>query len=397
MTFYHLITTVIFFLSFPILILWKKDEILSRLGEKIPSLSNSIWFHAASVGEINALKPLILEVMKSNSTNPVIVSTMTKTGKQAAQKINSKIFSFLYPIDLWIFISPLFKKLKPKLIILMETELWPSMLDAAIKTKTPVIMVNARLSEKSFKNYKLTTFFWKPLWKSIVTIGAQTKKDQKLFEKLGFSNVVYTKNLKFNPNFPKFPQDTREKWFFNNDDLIVVLGSSRPGEELLLKSIISELNDYGIKIILCPRHLERIPEIITLFDDYTFYSRLKKPSQLIIIDVMGVLLEAYSIADIAIVGGSFFDFGGHNPLEPAFYEKAIIMGNFFSSCNESVQFLKENNAIVLSTEENFRKDILRLISDKDLRHQMGENAKKVVLDNSDSLKNNLNLIKTFLR
>ena len=179
---------------------------------------------------------------------------------------------------------------------------------------------------------------------------------------------------------------------YNDDDFILVWGSSRPGEEKLLEKIYPNLKAKipNLKIIIAPRHLTRLTEIKTLLAKHnlSFYSEMKR-SDIMIIDEMGILILFYCIADLSVVGGSFYDFGGHNPLEPAFYGSPVIIGKFHSSCRGSVVKLLTNNAIIVSNRKRLEEDILDLHKNPKKREEIGREARKTVIENSDSLEKNI--------
>jgi 3-deoxy-D-manno-octulosonic-acid transferase len=395
---YFFLSSFFFAVLFPVLFILYKKEVLSRLGFHIPLKKNVIWFHAASVGEINAIKPLLIKMIEKFPERNVVLSVTSQTGRENAAKISPVIDVFIYPLDLFFIMYRIFAKMQPQCIILMETEWWPSMLYFAKKKKIPVVMINARLTDKSLRNYSKTKFFWKPLWKAISVIGAQSDENKRKFASLGFTNLLVTKNLKFHAAYPKFSNHLREKWRLSDKDFVVVWGSSRPGEEALFQSMLPELKARipNLKAIVCPRHLNRLGEVQAIFPEPVTYSELNKNYDVLIIDKMGVLLEAYSLCDIAIVGGSFFDFGGHNPLEPAFYAKAILMGHYHSSCQESVELLINNKAIIISETNTLKKDIEKLYYERDKRLSLGFNAKQVMNVNCDSFEKNLQLILPYL-
>ena len=366
-----------------------KNEFLSHL--KISKeLHDSIWIHCASVGEVNAAKPLILKLLNMNET--VLVTTMTTTGQATANSISQNLTVELIPFDFFFLTKRAFKKINPKIIILIETEFWPNMLHRAKLNNIPIMIINGRISDKSFPSYQKTRFFWKPLWKAIKAVGAQSVEDEKRFQELGFTNVHNTHNLKFSINLKTFDmKKIQSKFHISDNDFVLVFGSSRPGEEKLIHSVLKEIKIDNLKLIIAPRHLKRISEIQEIFkdEDVSLLSE-NKDSKILIIDEMGILNQAYSICDIAIVGGSFFNFGGHNPLEPAFYAKPIIMGEYFSSCKSSVEELQKMNAI--SITENLADTINKIYLNEKLAQKMGTNAKIVLAENSKSLQNNIELI-----
>ncbi|MDZ4182046.1 MAG: 3-deoxy-D-manno-octulosonic acid transferase, partial [Candidatus Cloacimonadaceae bacterium] len=196
----------------------------------------------------------------------------------------------------------------------------------------------------------------------------------------------------------------RKKWGFANDDFIICFGSSRPGEEALLMSIFTRLKNAipHLKIILAPRHPKRINEVLELMSgrDVSLLSALDgattQSRDLLLIDQLGFLDQAYSICDVAIVGGSFYDFGGHNPLEPAFYSKPVIMGIHHHSCQDSVRQLQSRDAILICAKEKLAENLIRLYKNADLRTSMGQNAKSILTDNASALDNHLRGIEKWI-
>jgi len=202
--------------------------------------------------------------------------------------------------------------------------------------------------------------------------------------------------LKFCIDLPAFDKKKlRSELGYSEDDFILVWGSSRPGEEKLLRECFSHLEREipNFKVIIVPRHLQRINELRQLFKnfDYRLYSNLKETSNLLIVDEMGILNTFYALADVAIVGGSFFKFGGHNPLEPAFYSTPIIIGKHHASCRDSV------DGIIVSDRKKLIEDIIKIAQDKSFATQLGENARKTLQLNSDSLKMNLEILEKYIK
>jgi len=402
MIIFIILVQIIFILGFPyIFFKFKGIERKQRSGYFNKIIKNSIWIHAASVGEVYAVKPLINTLVNKHPQKTFILTTMTSTGLDIAKKIDDKIYTSFIPFDCFFATKRFLKKINPELIILVETEFWPHMLWFAKKIKIPVVIVNGRISDKSYPVYKRFSFFWKPLWKAVSSVNAQSEKDMERFISYDFKNVINTHNLKFCLQLPEYEKDKIRKEFkLSKNDFTIVWGSSRPGEEKLLKSIYQKLDGEirNLKIIIVPRHLKRLQEITEIFDDLDFqlYSDLQGEYKILIVDQMGILTKMYSIADIAIVGGSFFDFGGHNPLEPAFYKAPMIMGEDFSSCSDSVTKLLENDGILISSKEKLYSNIIFLYQNEEIMKNLGLNAKRTLQENSDSLENNLEVLERFI-
>jgi 3-deoxy-D-manno-octulosonic-acid transferase len=359
----------------------------------------SIWIHAASVGEVNAVKPLILGLKEKYKGKKIVISTVTATGYEAALKIHPGVAVIIFPFDIKLIMNRVFNLLKPEVILLAEKEFWPNMLLIARKRRVPVILVNAGMTEKSFDKYRRTIFFWRRLWRAISAVNAQSKLDAFRYKELGFKNISVTRNLKFCVHLPIF-ENAREDFHLKEADFVIVWGSSRPKEEWLFRSIIASLKDKipNLKAIIVPRHLNRLDAIREVFqnEDSQLLSSQNRSAEYLIADKMGVLVKAYSIADIAIVGGSFYEYGGHNPLEPAFYNVPIIMGTHHSHCQDSVDKLRGNAGIIISERKKLAQNVLNLYNDKAVAIKLGRNAKQTLLENADSTEKNIEIIAEYL-
>lgn len=400
---YRFVTSFLVRISYPIIKLRMKNK---RGKQRIGILKNGfekcVWIHAASVGEVNAVKPLVNQLLQKYSKKDFIMTTMTLTGLEAAKMISPKLVVSLFPMDVLFIQKRFYNAINPELIILVETEFWPNMLHVARKRNIPVVMVNARISDNSFPKYRNLRFFWKPVWKAIKAVNAQSEKDERRFIGFNFKNVINAHNLKFCIDLPEFNKNTlRKELGYSEDDFIIVWGSSRPGEEKLFKDVFIGLKEKinNLKVVIVPRHLHRIPQVCEVFKnyDYHFYSKLEEPGDILFVDEMGILNMFYALSDISIVGGSFFNFGGHNPLEPAFYGTSTIIGKYHHSCRDSVDRLLENDGIIVSDKKKLTDDIMNLYNNNELREQLGSNAKQTLALNSDSLKTNLKILEKYLK
>jgi 3-deoxy-D-manno-octulosonic-acid transferase len=395
MTIYTLVTAILLFpAALLLLFILPFKELKERFGLKKNTEKGAVWFHCASVGEVNALRPLLSEFKKHFPDQRLMLTTMTVTGKKRAEELPELDMISLIPLDFLPFISGFIKKTDPKIIVIIETELWPALFYAARNKRIPLCLINGRISDKTYQRYRLLSFMIKELFRSVVFTGAQSESDKQRFLKLGFKNVHNTHNLKFCLHLEDYdPQSIRKEWNLKKSDFVLVWGSSRPGEEELLLSMLPELekNIPHLKVIIAPRHLKRLEQVTTIFKDhpYALLTGLTKKYNILIIDSMNILAKAYAAADIAVVGGSFSDFGGHNPLEPAFYAKPIVIGSYHSSCRQSVKALRNNDAILVSTKESLAADILQLYHNEKKRDSLGSNAKKTLVDNARSVEENV--------
>jgi 3-deoxy-D-manno-octulosonic-acid transferase len=397
---FQIFTEILGYLIKAFLFIFKNKLYRERFNINLKASNYYYWIHVASVGEFNAIKPLLKEL--ENFGKPIFLTVMTKTGLQTALNAELRITAHLFPIDTPSNMKKIMNLINPQMIIIEETEFWPNMLFEAQKRKIKTIIVNGRISDNSFKMYHFTRYFWHYFDCPTFKICAQSYEDFQRFRKMGFSNVKICNNLKFSIKTPHFDYQTERKYFgFSATDKIIVFGSSRPEEEnLIIKIFLKLKTKYSqLKLVIVPRHLNRLDEIKKLFGSNQFCILSKYQdccnNDIMIVDKMGVLLKFYALSDIAIVGGSFFNFGGHNPVEPAIFSRPIIIGEFHNSCRDTVNKLLEQKAIIVSNKNKLEKDIDILLSSSDFQKSIGNNAFKVVKDNSGSLKLHLSELLSF--
>ncbi|MDY0151320.1 MAG: glycosyltransferase N-terminal domain-containing protein [Candidatus Cloacimonas sp.] len=403
-TIYNAIIEAVYFLCYPfLLVLLKAKNYREAMQATGADTNKGILIHAASMGEVNAVKPLILRLVEAYPETRVCITTSTVTGLKLAKDISPQVFAYLSCLDVAHLRKKQLSAINPGLICIVETEIWPNMLAWAARNRVPVVFLNARMSLRSLGRYRYLKGLLVVLGSSIKAIMAQTNADAMRFEQIFSAPVISAGNLKFSLQLAEYDaQQLRSQWNFASADYILCWGSSRPGEEALLLGILPQLRAVipKLKLIIAVRHLQRMPEVLTLLKetDYRLFSDLetdtqKQSTEILIIDEMGVLDKAYAISDLAIVGGSFYDFGGHNPLEPAFYSKPIIIGKYHHSCKESVKKLLDGQGIIVSDADILASDILKLSFKQARSKELGVNAKKVLSDNSAALDNHLEIIR----
>lgn len=395
---FNVLVEVVYRVCYPVLrFLLKRIDYDSALDATYEVEQEGIWIHAASLGEINAVRSFVLALVDHVPAKEITITTTTVNGLKAAKKLHPEIKAYLSVVDVPSLRAKQFEQIAPKLICIVETEIWPNMLLQAKKSNVPVLFLNARISEKTIRRLKPLKALLSHVGASIKLIMAKSEVDAHRFKQLFDVKIEVAGNLKYALSPQDYPfEETREKWGFQLDDFILCFGSSRPKEEALILDILPQLLEIkpNLKLILAPRHPNRVPEVQKLCADYEtklmsdndFDSRKAK---ILIIDRLGFLNQAYSICDLALVGGSFYDFGGHNPMEPAYYGKAIIMGPYHSSCAESVEQLQAAEAIQISDANNLLDTMRPLIESDDRRLKMGRNAKELLVSLRVSLDNHL--------
>ncbi len=397
----NLIIDFVFISIFPILsLLLQKPISIERLALNPPVMKKPIWIHAASVGEVNAVVPLLKELIKTGKD--ILVTTTSITGWQRVKDLGLEVDVHLLPIDVRLVISSFVKRVNPSMLLIVETEIWPNLLYCAVKRKVPIGWINARISKSTVVGFKFFSWVFKPIFSKVAFVNAQTGVDTHRFRKVGFKKVVQAGNLKFCLSLPMInKQRLKNRFGIMDNDFVIVWGSSRPGEEEIFVDIIPQLNEVipNLKTAIVPRHLNRMEDVCKAMGPipFTLFSKDKVSCyKHIAVDKMGVLNSLYSVCNIAIVGGSFTDFGGHNPLEPAFYCKPIIIGPYHYSCRGSVKALKKKKGIVISNKEKLLEDIIDLYNNEEKRVLLGENAKKTISENSQALEFSVNAVKSLL-
>lgn len=361
---YYILAVFVYVLALPYLIYLGfkkkyKDSIPARffLYKNGFFKSNEIWFHACSLGEVKSIKPIIKKL-----ENDVNISVITNTGFAEAKKITDNV-RFL-PFEIF---QPFWQE-KQKVLVVMEAELWYMLFLVAKRKGDKTILLNARISDNSYKSYKRFAFFYKRIFENIDEVFAQSKKDETRLKELGAKNVTVTGNIKNSTSFK--PTKIYQK---PKDKRVIVLASTHEKEE---ESILENLNLKNSDIlIVVPRHPERFEKVDRILQNYSeksekSYARLsldeKIEKDIIFCDKMGELVNFYAITDITILGGSFIDgIGGHNPLEPAYFENIVISGEYVF--NQQVLFDDVEN-IYISKVKN-----LQTLLEKDLKKSFIKN------------------------
>ena len=350
---YYIITLLLYLISIPFLIILSlKSKYKTSIPARFFLIKNPPFkeplnhFHSCSLGETKALKPIIEKFEKVN------LSVITNTGYEEAKKYKNADVRFL-PFE--IFIPSWFKPCKS--LVVVEAELWLMLFVIAKKRCKKTLLINARISDKSYPKYMKFKWFYSHLFKYIDTIFAQSEIDKTRLESLGAKNVIVAGNIKsvvdykVTKNYPK----PKEK--------LIVAGSTHEGEEEIILN--SFLNTKNSKLIIAPRHPERFKDVENLIREFTQKHNLKFSKfddfsgDIILVDKLGELINLYAIADIVILGGSFIDnIGGHNPLEVAYFKKPLISGPYIF--NQKSLFNMISNYYIID------KNQLNLYLDKNL-------------------------------
>ncbi len=369
-----------------------------RLGlyQNISGSRGSIWLHAVSVGEVVAIKPLWARLRKEYPSKRILISTITRTGNEIARKFaNDNETVFYLPLDLSFVIDTVLRRIRPDVLVIAETEIWPNLIGRCFKKGVPVVLVNGRISDKAFGRYRLFKFLFSGLLTKITSICARSGQDSDRFIALGAlpQRVRISGNIKYcgigDAGHPVPIADVRRKLSIGDRDRVITAGSTHKGEDEIILDVFKKLSqDFkNLRLVIVPRYVERGRDI----------RKLAQRFPVSVIDKFGILNELYQIADIVFVGGSLCPHGGHNIIEPAVFSKPVIFGPYmFNFKDVAVEFLKNDAAIEVNNKDELEINLRRLLSDKDKCTKLGAAARKVVLDNQGALEISLNEVKKAL-
>ena len=395
------IYTLLLYLSLPIAILkliakerkspFRNAKLKNQLGFVTKTSSKVIWVHCVSVGEFNAARPLIDQLLDIYPEHRLAITTTTITGAEAVRKhYQDRVIHYFFPFDLPFIVGPFIKKINPVACILLETEIWPNLINNLNKKAIPVVLVNARLSERSFSKYQIfsSNLVQKTL-NQLTLIASQNEHSSERFLSLGVSpnKVVTVGNLKFDSNEKDNPNTTQSLQQMIGQRRVVVFASTREGEEKkIIKSYVNTKDKFDALMIIIPRHPQRFDEVYNLIVDSGLDVkrrsdglRCDENTQVLLGDSMGELLSYYSVCDIAFIGGSLIDTGGQNMLEAAAASKPILFGPSVFNFEQIAQLLLEKDAAIqVDDADDLMKTISSLLLDDPKRQKLGENAKNLL-------------------
>lgn len=392
---YLIVYNILFVLSLPLIVFAilfnnkHRKDFFYKLSERFAvykplgknSKKTTVWIHCASLGEVIAAEP----ILNGLQDYYVVLTTITKSGREYAQKLQKADFVTLLPLDIYPIMNKAFNSIKPDILVLVETELWATMLYTASHKNIKTIIINGRMSEKSYKSYKKLKFFWNRFVGLINVIIARSKDDADRFNFLtnGKSNVIVSGNIKYDSNFATISK--RDDFLLSEDDFIFTAGSTRKGEDDIIADVYNKIvpGFSKIKFFLAPRHLSRTEDVIKILEDkhikYSLFSTGDFSNNFILIDIFGKLQSIYSISDVCYVGGSIVDKGGQNPIEPAAYGKPVLFGkNMGNFKTEAESLVKAFGALIVEDSDDLAKKIREFISNKQLSETIGKNALKTV-------------------
>jgi len=408
-------------LGFPLVMTWLLlrgvlfRRIRAGMGERFGILPRElqhrdgqprIWVHAVSVGEVMAAVSLIRLLSERHVKHQIILSTVTETGQAVArQQLPDLGGIFYFPFDLPIIVRKVVADLKPSLFLFLETEIWPNLLRELKQHKVPSVLVNGRISEKSFKRYRFIRPLLREALAQVDLFLMQTHKDAERLVALGAppDRVIQTGNLKFDLSKGSYSPIKITDFSFLNDDPVIVAGSTHDGEEEKLLEIYQQLlrSHPRLKLILAPRHPHRLEQVESLLETLCLTSgtswvrRTKldsksEPVQIILLDTMGELKDIYQAATLVFVGGSLVPAGGHNLLEPAACGKPVLFGPYMDNFKEIAEAVKTRDCgIQVSDADELSRSLKQLLDDPVRREEIGQKARRWVQDEQGVVQKNM--------
>ncbi len=381
-----------------------------------PGDPQCIWFHAASVGEVLAAGPVVRKLSEEIPELRIVMSTMTCTGSRVAkEKIPELAAVFQIPLDVPVFIRRVIDRINPICLVIIETEIWPNLIFSVSERKIPIHLINGRISSRSFPRYRLFKFFFRAVFRHITGFAMQTQQDAERIIHCGAhpDQVTVTGNVKYDIAQDSLDTNNAEavvramKW--RPEDRIIVAGSTHSGEESILCEMMKTLlkTDSGVRLVLAPRHLNRVDEVVGIVKNSGLSFALRSRtaaiqdadsvSVILILDTIGELAAFYHVADIAFVGGSLVNIGGHNVLEPAGAGKPVIFGPHIQNFKDAAKQLLENNA-AKQVKDRFQliETVQTFLENPELCADYGDRALDVVLGNRGAVERNIRRIESTL-
>ena len=389
---------------------WYPLSISDRLKER-----RCIWLHAVSVGEVLAVMPLIKLIERELPSWNIVLSTVTATGQKVAQeKLGGRAVVIYFPLDLRFAVRRALRLISPDLIVLVETEIWPNFISSAACPSRPLVILNGRISDRSFRGYRLARSFLKPLLRKIDLFSMQTELDARRIQAIGAppDRIKISGNMKFDCGIsPASEQDRAEAAAclgLSPQQKVIVAGSTHRGEDEIALDLFREVRRRHPEsaLVIVPRHPERASEIEELAgsrgENCVLWSQMQgreapPPYTVLIVDTIGELVNIYRAATIVFVGKSLVSGGGQNIIEPASMGKPVFFGPSMENFREAAKLLLTNRAAIQVRDgAELRERILSLLENEDERVAMGRRAAETMALSRGATEKNLSMIKELI-
>ena len=379
-----------------------------RFGfNRLPDLANATWVHAVSVGEVQASVALVEYLLDSRPQMPVVITTMTPTGsRRVVSLFGHRVHHVYAPYDLPGAVSRFLCRVKPIQVIIMETEIWPNMISGCHQRNIPLLLANARLSERSARGYRRIQRLTCQAISHISCIAAQTESDRLRFMALGATEnqVIVTGNIKMDIDSLAELREQGEfirRWLGVGRSVWIAASTHTGEEEQVLEAHAAVKKTVkDALLVLIPRHPERADEVERLCRKNhwqvlrrTLETADDEVPDIYLVDTLGELPQFYSAGDVAFVGGSLVPIGGHNMIEAAAQGIAVVFGpHLFNFQDISYQLLQSNAARMVTNSQELALTVEELLKDADLRHELGRNGKAYVESSRGALQRLIEIV-----
>ncbi len=356
-----------------------------------PSTEERLWVHAVSVGELIAVRPVLRELRKQIGTAKIVVTCTTSSGYALAQNFlgNEADYVFYFPIDVPLFCMRALLRVRPRVVAIMETELWMNFLHSAKLVGAQVFLLNARISDRTFRRARWLKFFYKRCLRYVDHCFAQSKQDAERLRYFGKEEVVVMGNTKYDDVIEPGTIDWRKELQMKEGERLIVVGSTRSEKEEEL--VLQALKGLKERILFAPRHIERAPFVVQRAQSYGYDAGLRSKGEnhkrLVVLDTFGELASAYPFAYLAIIGGGFEPLGGQNIIQPLSAGCPVLCGKHMFNFKQPVEEALAVGALrVVSDAEELRSTIEHWLANPEERQQRGEAGKRLVERNRGSAK-----------
>ncbi|MBU2978596.1 lipid IV(A) 3-deoxy-D-manno-octulosonic acid transferase [Alteromonas sp. C1M14] len=373
-----------------------------------PQNKGGYLFHCVSVGEVVAASVLIKRIMADEPNTSVTITTTTATGSARVRAIfGDGVNHFYLPYDVSIAMNSMLKRVAPKMVLITEVELWPNLIHCCWRQSIPVVVINGRMTTRSARRYKKIGLLFTPMLDKVGHVCAQGQRDYDNYLFLGIapSKLTLTNNIKFDQKAPDTIHKSSFHGIHKDHRPIIIGGSTHEGEEqALLDTVISLKPDFPtLLLILVPRHPERFSSVKKLIENQSLQlvctshaPTITSEADVVLVDEMGQLNKAYEIANMAFVGGSLADKGGHNALEPAAHKLPIIMGPYTYNNPVICDSLKQSGALIIVNDQaGLTSQCRTYLQRPEEAIKAGEAGYEVLIANKGAVEATISVMKSF--
>lgn len=383
---------------------------LARIGKR-PVL----WLHAVSVGEAIASRPLLKALRSQYPDHAIVVSTTTETGRGIASGFPEKDLCIYFPFDFLPAVRRTLDAIRPQLVVIMETEIWPNFSREAARRGIPLILANGRISDRSFGRYLRFSWFFRHALRLFSALCMQTGTDRERIIAIGAPQelVLATGNLKYDIACRQIPEEEkatlRERYAIPGTMTVITAGSTHPGEEEQVLGAYRELlaTHDNLFLVLVPRHPERADEVAALLERFNIPHRRRTAlhagdtdfasGQVLLVDTIGEMMGLYALSDLVYMGGSLVPTGGHNLLEPASVGVPSLFGPHMTNFREIAELVQRYGAGIRVDSAAGLADACRgLVDDAGERRRLGENGLRMMRENGGATKRHMEVIHRYL-